>query len=72
MTKGAVMFSLGKSMAVSRRKQAADTGKVVPPRLGGDLQCEVSNLTSVSQTIDKDEKHNWVWEQILFFILCNL
>lgn len=72
MTKGAVMFSLRKSVAVSRRKQAAESGKVVLLNLGGDLECEVSNLTSVSQIIDKVEKHNWVWVQILFFTLCDV
>lgn len=39
---------------------------------GRGLQCEVSNLTSVSQIIDKDKRHNWVWVQTLFFTLCNL
>lgn len=72
MTKGAAVFSLRKSVAVSPRNQAAESGNVVLLRLGGDLQCEVSNLTRVSQTIDKDEKQNWVWVQILFFTLCNL
>lgn len=66
------MFSLRKSVAVSRRKQAAESGKVVPLSLGGDLECEVSNLTSVSQIIDKVEKHYWVWVQILFFTLCDV
>lgn len=72
MTKGAVVFSLRKSVAVSPRKQAAGSGNVVLLRLGGDLQCEVSNLTVFHKPLTKmKNKTGFVYRfYFLLFVTC--